>query len=256
MTDSSGRSDRFRALLVLAATLGTIIFNWLAASGRVGGVTPAEVSARYPTHVTPSGYAFSIWSLIYVGLIAFSIYQLLPANLVKYRGVRSLYILSCALNCAWIFFWHNDQILICFVIISALLVVLLMIIRTLRVTATSGEYWFAKAPFGLYAGWVTAATLVSFAVSLTFFRIEMSESAGTTFAVVLILGASTLGILVRVGLSNYLYPLSIAWALTAIAIKQSSNTPIVVACAIGVIACLIATLSFVVNLPSRGTVHQ
>lgn len=256
MTDSSGRSDRFRAFLVLAATLGTIIFNWLAAMGRVGGVTPAEVSARYPTPVTPSGYAFSIWGLIYVGLIAFSVYQLLPANLAKYRGVRSLYILSCAFNCAWIFFWHNDQILICFVIITALLVVLLMIVRKLRITATSGEYWFAKAPFGLYAGWVTAATLVSFAVSLTFFRIEMSESAGTTLAVVLVLGASVLGILVRIGLSNYLYPLSIAWALTAIAIKQSGNTPIVVACAIGVIACLIATLSFVVNLPSRGTVHQ
>lgn len=83
MTDSATGTDRFRAILVLAATIGTIVFNSLAAMGRVGGVTPAEISAKYQTMITPAGYAFSIWSLIYVGLIAFSIYQLLPANLAS-----------------------------------------------------------------------------------------------------------------------------------------------------------------------------
>ena len=72
MTEQPTFTDKFRAALVLAATLGTIAFNWLAAVGRIGGVTPDEVSAKFPTPITPAGYAFSIWSLIYVGLLVFS----------------------------------------------------------------------------------------------------------------------------------------------------------------------------------------
>lgn len=250
MTDAATGTDRFRAILVLAATAGTIIFNWLAAAGRVGGVTPAEISQKYQTMVTPAGYAFAIWSLIYLGLVAFSIYQILPANLAKYRNLRSLYIVTCALNCGWIYFWHNDQIAICMLLIAALAVTLFMINIGLRSTDSSGEYWMVKAPFSIYFGWVTAATLVSFSILLEYLRVDLSASAETWLAVVLILFAGALGVLMRRRLNNDLYPLAIAWALTAIAVKQSGNTLIVVAAAIGVIACLIATLSFVVNLPS------
>lgn len=250
MTDSGTGTDRFRAILVLAATIGTIIFNWLAAMGRVGGVTPAEISARYQTLVTPAGYAFSIWSLIYLGLIAFSIYQMLPANLAKYRNIRSLYIISAALNCGWIYFWHAEQIVICFVLIAALALTLLMINIKLRSTESTGEYWAVKAPFGIYFGWVTAATFVSFAILLSYLGVQMSPTMQTVMAVILILLAGALGVFARMRLNSDLYPLAIAWALTAIAVKQSGNTLIVVAAAIGVIACLIATLSFVVNLPS------
>ena len=54
----------------------------------------------------------------------------------------------------------------------------------------------------------------------------------------------------RLKSTNYFYPLAIAWALTAIAVKQSGKTLIVAAAAIGVIACLIAAVSFVMNMPS------
>src|SRR5688572_22486589 len=91
-------TDRMRSILVLAATIGVIVFNWLAATGRLGSDTGA-ISDKYPTMLTPAGYAFSIWSLIYLGIIAFSIYQMLPANLSRFRSVRSFYIFSCALNC-------------------------------------------------------------------------------------------------------------------------------------------------------------
>jgi hypothetical protein len=67
---------------------------------------------------------------------------------------------------------------------------------------------------------------------------------------VLILVAAALGVLIRIRLTNYFYPLAVAWALTAIAVKQSGQTAVVVACAMGVIACLIATLSFVMSLNS------
>jgi translocator protein len=250
MTDPATGTDKVRAILVLAATAGTIIFNWLAAMGRIGGVSPAEISDKYPTLITPAGYAFSIWSLIYLGTIAFSIYQLFPANLARYRSIRSLYIIACALNCAWIYFWHGDQIAICMILIFALLVSLFAINLQLRQTKGMGEYWLVKTPFGIYFGWVTAATLVNFSILLVYMEVRLPPASATALAVGSILLAGALGVLVRVKLNNFLYPLAIAWAVTAIAVKQSGHTAIVVTSAAVVIACLIATLSFVVNLPS------
>ena len=239
-----------RSFLVLLATLGTIAFNWLAAVGRINGVTPEMISNHYPTSITPAGYAFSIWSLIYFGLVAFSIYQLLPANLEKFRPVRSFYILSCALNCAWIYFWHNDQIVICLAIIAALWFTLFLINHKLRSPETNTDNWVAKGTFGIYFGWVTAATLVNFAVMLVHLGVQLSPTANTTLAVALILFAAAVGVFMRVRYRNYFFPLAIAWALTAIAVKQSGQTLIVTAAAVGVIASLIASVSFVMDLSS------
>lgn len=242
-------TDRMRSFLVPAATIGVILFNWLSATGRLGSDT-AAISGKYATLVTPAGYAFSIWTLIYLGLIAFSIYQLLPANLSRFRAVRSFYIFSCALNCAWLYFWHREQMVICFVIILALCSTLFVICYQLREPASVRDTWIVSGPFGLYFGWVTAAMLVNFAIMLKFLNVVLSPSAGTALAVSLLLLGAALAIFMRVRLTNYFYPLAIAWALTAIAVKQSGQTLVVTAAALGVIACLIASLSFVMNLNS------
>jgi benzodiazapine receptor len=250
MAEEITTTDRIRSYLVLAATIGVIVFNWIAATGRLGGVDTGEMSDRYQTLVTPAGYAFSIWSLIYLGLIAFSVYQLLPANVGRFRAFRSLYIFTCALNCAWLYFWHSEQIVICFVIISALCITLLVINYLLREPDSLADAWIAKAPFSIYFGWVTAATFVNFAIMLKYLRVDLSPGAETALAVSLILLVGAIAVAVRLKLANYFYPLAVAWALTAIAVKQSGQTAIVLVCAIGVVACLIASLSFVMNLRS------
>ena len=242
--------ERLRSFLVLLATLGTIAFNWLAAVGRINGVTPEMVSNAYPTPITPAGYAFASWSLIYFGLIAFSVYQMLPSNLERYRSIRSLYILSSALNCAWIYFWHYGQISLCLAIIAALCITLFLINNRLRPADSLLGSLISKGTFGIYFGWLTAATLVNFAVTLVYLKVELSDSANSGLAVGLILLAAALGVLMRIGFANFFYPLAIAWALTAIAVKQSGHTLPVTAAAIGVIACLIAAISFVLTLNS------
>ena len=250
MTEQAGRVDIFRAVLVAAATVGVIAFNFLAATGRLNGVDTGAISAKYPTPVTPAGYAFSIWTLIYIGLIAFSAWQLLPANRARFANIRSFYILSCALNCGWLYMWHSDQIAICSLLLFLLAVTLFFINLYLRQTEGMGDYWFVKAPFGLYFGWVTAATLVNFAIFMVYWRVELSDTAWVIVSVVLILLAAALGVLFRIRLNNYLYPLANAWAIAAIGVKQSGTTAVVVASAAGLIACLIASLSFVLWMPS------
>lgn len=243
-------TDTSRSILVIVATLGVIAFNLMAAIGRVNNVTPEIISAKYPTPITPAGYAFAIWSLIYLGLIAFSIYQALPKNVEKFRGIRTLYIASCVLNCGWIYFWHHDMILVCLGLITALLVTLLFINIKLKKPSSYAEYWAASAPFSIYFGWVTAATIVNFAIALTSLGVTMSPTAATVFGVACILLAGALAVIVRLKLRNYLYPLAIAWALTAIGVKQSGHTLIVAAAALGTVAGLIAACSFVMNLNS------
>ncbi len=253
MEKTKSSADSIRAVLVLIATIGTIVFNGLAATGYVNGVTPQIISAKYPTVLTPAGYAFSIWSLIYLGMIAFSIYQILPSKLARFRSVRTLYIVSCLFNCAWIFFWHREALGICLALITGLLVSLVLIMWQFRALAPTREALFTKAPFGLYAGWVTAATLVNLAIFLSASGVSMSPPAWNIFAILCLTLATAAAAAVRFKLRHFLYPLAVAWAATAIAVKQSGNTTITVAGAVCVIVCLVLAVSFVMDQKSSTT---
>ncbi len=246
MADILNGVDRLRSALVAAATFGMIAVNWLASAGRFGGSPISAVSEQYPTIVTPSNYGFTIWVLIYLGLAAFSIFQLLPANSASFRSIRSSYILSCALNCAWIFFWQQGNTGICLGLIVVLAGILFLINVQVREPESTAVHWLVKAPFGLYFGWVVFASLINLAVYLKSMGMGVADSA--IFGVVIVLVAAVVAVLIRMRLTNFFFPLAIAWGLTAIAVKQSGQTLVVAACSVGVIAALIAAMSFVVNL--------
>ena len=248
MSETVNTQDRMRSVLVIVATLATIIFNGLAAIGYVNHITPAEISARYPTVLTPAGYAFTIWSLIYVGLLAFSVYQALPANLVRFRPIRSLYIVTCLLNCVWIYFWHREQIAVCFAVILSLCGLLWLVRYRLKALDSLGDTWLVKAPFGLYLGWVTAASTVNFLVLLAYLKVGFSSTGENLLAIILIIFATAAAVLARIKLNDFFFPLAVAWAFTAIAVKQSGNTAIVVATAAGVVACIVTAGSVVTEL--------
>ncbi len=242
-------SDRLKQILVIVATVGVIAFNYLAVVGYLGGNTPDFVSNKYPTAITPAGYAFgAIWSLIYAGCLAFSIYQALPANAGRFRPLRSIYILSCAANCAWLYGWHHEMILPCVALIFLLLGTLALLNARLRTTDSFGEFWLVKFPFGLYFGWVTAAAILNVTIGLIDLNFQASAALTVYLGAALLLTAAALGVIIRFKLNNPFYPLAIAWALTAIAVKQSGQTLIVASAAVGVIALLIAAISYVITL--------
>jgi translocator protein len=249
----SNNPERIKQILVIVATLGVIVFNWLAASGSLGNIKTGAVSDKYPTAITPAGYAFAIWSVIYLGLTAFSIFQALPKNTARFSPIRSVYIISCAANCAWLYFWHQEAILICVAIIFLLLATLAFINIKLKTTETISEIWFAKFPFGLYFGWVTIAAILNAAIGLVYLDIRIPDSLATQLGAGLILAATALGIIIRFKLNNIFYSLAIAWALTAIAVKQSGQTLIVASAAVAVNILLIVTLTFLVYLPSNSS---
>jgi hypothetical protein len=243
----SNNNQRIRQFLVIIATFGVIFINYLAGTGRINGQTPQTVSDKYSTLITPAGYAFAIWSLIYFGLAAFSIYQALPKNTGRFAKIRTVYILNCAANCAWLYFWHYEQILASlsamFILLGTLVLINVKLLKTESVT----EYWLARLPFNIYFGWITVATILNFTVALVYLNVKTSDFSTSILASILIIAATLLGIIIRFKLVNVAYPLTIAWALTAIAVKQSGQTMIIVCAAFCVIALLVSALSILMQ---------
>ncbi len=245
-------NEKVSQILVPISTLVVIFVNFLAATGKINNVSPTEISNNYPTVITPAGYAFTIWSLIYVGMIAFSIYQLLPRQTKnpRIRQIRIVYILNCAANCVWIFLWQHEVIFGALGVICFLLATLVFINVKLQNSEAAAETWLAKIPFSIYFGWVTVATILNFSIALVYLGVRTTDLAAQLMGAILIAAAVCLGILMRFKLGLPAYPLSIAWALTAIAANQGGKTIIVVTSAIAVIILLLTALSFIFDMKS------
>lgn len=250
MGDTPSTVDRMLSIFVAAATAVMVVLNLLARLGHINGVTTIEVSNKYPSVLTPAGFTFAVWVLIYLGLVAFSIYQLFPSRSAGLRPVRKLYVISSVLNCLWLFLWHSHYIGVCLVVMVALLVTLAAINIRLRNAETVREALFTKAPLGLYFGWITVASIINFVVYLRSADVQMSALAWNILGCSLIAVVLVLAVIVRVRLRNFLYPLAVAWVATGIAIEQQGNTAIILACAICVIFCLVLSISFVMDLKS------
>lgn len=247
----SNINQRIKQILVIAATFGVIFVNYLAGIGYINQQTPEVISGKYPTLITPSGYAFAIWSLIYFGLAVFSVYQALPKNSLRYANIRTVYILNCAANCVWLYLWHYERIPASLVVMFVLLRTLIYINIKLQKTESATEYWLARVPFNIYFGWITAATILNFTVALVYLNVKTSDFLTDVAASVLIVAATLLGIIIRFKVSNVAYPLTIAWALTAIAVKQSGHTMIVTCAAFCVISLLVSALSVLMQLKTQ-----
>ena len=238
----------------MLATLLVIVVNFLAATGRINGVLPNEISDRYPTVITPAGWAFSIWGLIYLGLLAFSLLQLLSSKAAALDGVRIPYLVSCVLNCAWILLWHHFHTGVCSIVIVLLLASLFWVLIRLPEPASFVESALTKGVFGLYAGWVTVATFVNFAVYAVSVDAGLSDTAWNIVGILCLALALLAAIFVRASLRNFIYPLPIAWAAAAIGANQSGkNTAIVVATSVVCIGCLIVSGTVVTELKGSST---
>jgi tryptophan-rich sensory protein len=228
------KTDRIRAVLLFFWVGLTITMNILAEVIPLGGQTTGQVSDRYPTLITPAGYAFSLWALIYAGLAGFAVYQALPRqqHSETLRAIRGPLLVNLAANVAWVIAWHQDRISLSLVAMIALLLSLVTAyIRLDRFPVGSrAETWLVRAPISVYLGWVTVATAVNAAVWLRSLGWDGGDTAPfwaviALCVVTLVCGAVTLR------QQDWAFALTALWALTAIAVQQS-DTPSVAATAL------------------------
>ena len=100
--------DLARQILVILAVLATITVNALANILPINGQGTGEISDRFQVYFVPAGYVFSIWGVVYLGWLAYAIYQALPAqrNNPLLRAIALPFIVNGLANSSWIFAWH------------------------------------------------------------------------------------------------------------------------------------------------------
>ncbi|MWC28945.1 tryptophan-rich sensory protein [Paenibacillus sp. MMS18-CY102] len=241
-------NPRYR-LLNIAMLIVVLIVNALADRLPIGGVTTGEVSAQFPTLVTPASYAFIIWTLIYALLIGFAIYQMTPIGASKptVQAIGPWFAVTCALNVAWLLLWHYYKISSSAYAMLALLLSLVYIYTRTRLAAsepTFGERLFVWLPFSLYFGWITIAAIANLSVVLMVHgsgwnSLSLSPAA---WAIGFILIATILGCLIGWLFRDSAYPAVIAWGLIAIAVKQHATFTVAIVAIAGAIVVLM--LSF------------
>lgn len=174
-------------LNVIAYVANLVVTYGVGVLGLGGLATNAELSEKYQTLVTPAGYAFAIWGLIFIAQFIFAIVQLLPS----YRGAPLVakaigydYIGVCVSQIVWTLAFSYEVIWLSFLAMLSILYFLLSIVNDqykLQDDAPIRDYWLLKFPFSIHCGWIIAATFVNLAVLL----VDNGVSAGIQYFVAL-----------------------------------------------------------------------
>lgn len=213
------------------------------------GVTPTgetDLVRDGETTLEAAGYAFSIWSLIYAGLVSFAIYQALPST-KETPGLRALgwpsavAMVGCGL---WLIAAVYDIKLATLLIIIGSAAALCIPLSRRYPVQHQREFWLVAAPLSMLAGWLTVASAINTLTVLTGWGLINASSApgwaaGGVIAVVL-LGAG-----VAAASKNWIYPLPIAWGLAAVWVAEQTDRPTVAIMAAAGAALLVATAAWV-----------
>jgi len=234
-----------RQIIILIAVIVTIMVNGLANALPLNNQSTGEISDRFRVFFVPAGYVFSIWGLIYIGLILYAIFQAMKSQRENPRLVSTgyLFVLSCLANISWLFLWHYEQFVPTLVAMFALLGFLISIYLRLgigEVKVSKGEKWFVHVPFSVYLGWITVATIANVTSTLDFVKWNGWGIDPAMWAVIMLVISAIVALVVYLTRKDIAYVLVIVWALLGIAVKQS-NTVLVAATA-NVLAVLLAII--------------
>jgi len=252
--------DRFstRQLVNIAATIVVIIVNALANALPIAGRTTGQVSDSFPVVFVPAGYVFSIWGLIYLGLIAFTVYQAMPAQRDNpvLEKIGYLYAINCAANSIWIIFWHNlvlpVTVLFMLIVLGTLIAIYLRVGIGKATPASTREKWAVHVPFSVYLGWITVATVANITMALYDGGWQATGSSGAIWAILGLLVATGLGLAMSYLRRDLAYNLVLVWAFIGIAVKQADLRSVVFAAALLVIVLVLGIAATTGRQPIAG----
>lgn len=211
----------------------TVIVNSLAGGTTIlGGQLTATVSDANPTLITPAGYVFSIWGIIYILLGIFVVYQALPSQKGKdYQNrIGLLFIISSIANIIWLFLWQYNYLSISVVLMFILLATLILIYLRLGIGKSKAplrEKLAVHLPFSVYLGWITVASIANVAVTLVSLKFNGFGISPEVWAILVVAVALVITTLMLITRKDIAYSLVIMWALVGIGVKQVGNPTIV-----------------------------
>lgn len=228
-TGLASTGGRVAMLVVVVAALVTAFLG----AGVLPGFTPvAEASGGWlgpdSTWVAPASSAFSIWSVIYTGLLAYAVWQLLPAaQSTRHDRLRPWIMASVLLNAAWIWTVQLGFLGMSVVVIALLLATLCRILVLLESARAHSwpERILLDGVQGLHLGWVSIATVANMAAWLASTGWTGDPFQPTTWAKVLIVVAVLVAAFTAVYNGGRPAPaFALAWGLVWIGVGRSDGT--------------------------------
>ncbi|NBG86947.1 TspO/MBR family protein [Isachenkonia alkalipeptolytica] len=232
------------ALITILALALVLTMNYLANALPINDITAGEVSDRFGVYFTPAGYVFAIWGVIYLGLIAFGIYQLLPGsrrsgNIEK---IIPWFVASCILNSAWIIAWHYLYIGVALGIIVLLLLNLAVIYKLLnkkRQGVPQEERIFVKTPFSIYLAWITVATIANIFIFIDYMNWDYRLFSEGVWTGLLIGVGAILALTFVKYYRDLLFAGVFVWAFIGISVENNSETLILQIIPLGATALIL-----------------
>jgi tryptophan-rich sensory protein len=232
--------------------IATLAVNVLAGTTFFGEKTTAQISDQYPTLITPAGYVFAIWGIIYTLLAIYVVYQALPSQRNKpyQTQISGLFILSSIFNIIWLVLWGYGCVTISVALIAALLASLAAIyIRLNKIALSRQAKICVHLPFDVYFGWVTVATAANVAIAFSALGWIKWTAVDAVWAIVFAVILTFVFVVIAGLKRNDAYGLVAIWAFVGIAMNQAAipavqNTAFIAAAivAIAVIAAAAYTL--------------
>ncbi|QZZ22215.1 tryptophan-rich sensory protein [Leptothermofonsia sichuanensis E412] len=252
--------DTLVAIATPIVVIGTIVFNTVFNLFPPGGANVGELANTIlrGVQIIPANYAFAIWGLIYLGLIAYSIYQFRPVREgnATLRQVNILLIIASMAQAAWIYLFTLRQFWISVMAMVVILIPLIGIYLTLdigRTRATRAQKWFVNLPFSVYLGWISVATIVNIAVAL--YRTDWNRGGiSPEFWTALMIAVSAMiAAIAALQRLDVAFTLVFVWAYGAIAVRHLDQPAIWMTASVTGIT-LIALLVF--GSVRRRTLHS
>ncbi len=200
------------AILVLIATV-TFAISPVVTPG-FSGFTPDQFPVpQLDPPVQPAGYAFSIWGLIYIWLIAGAACGLWnAADHPDWRAMRPPLAISLGIGTFWVAVANAAPV-------WATLMIVVMTATAIAAMLRAGhsQPWLQVRPVALYAGWLSAATGVAIGVVLGGYAILTQQTA----AILCHVGVLSVALAVQTARPReWGYPAAVVWALIGVIVAN------------------------------------
>lgn len=233
------------------ALICTLVINYLSNTGFFNGKTISTISDQYHNYFTPAGYAFSIWGVIYIGLLVFVIYC--GRGLFKSTDddwpvlkIGWWFVISCVANSFWIISWIYDYIGLSVLIMLVLLFSLIKIILNTRMELDDlplKKIAFVWWPFCIYSGWISVALIANVAAWLTKIEWNGFGISEIVWTLIMIIVAGTLNLWIIWKRNMREFALVGVWALVAIAVANWNVVTFISHVSVVVAAILLINIS-------------
>lgn len=228
------------AIATLLAILATLTINVLSNFFPPQGANIGEIAntTLLGVHITPANYAFAIWGLIYVGLIAYGTYQLRPLQRPDptIQRVSALLIVACIAQIAWVYLFTTKLFVLSVV---AMLVILLALIgaygqlRVGKIRVLRDRLWLAHIPFSIYLGWISVASIVNVASALYIHNWNGWGINATNWTAIMLVVATAIAATIALQRGDAAFTCVFIWAYIAIANRQIDNSIILTTAVLG-----------------------